>query len=89
MADKPRAKAKADEAEAATKPEAVETEATDVAEKTETKRSTKAKMVTLVATRNTQLADGTFVAEGDEVEVTQEYADALKAERDTSFTFAA
>lgn len=41
--------------------------------------------VTITATKNTMLADGTFVAKGQQVEVTAEYADRLERERDNSF----
>jgi hypothetical protein len=50
--------------------------------KEEVKKSSK---VTLTATRNTQLANGKFVKEGDSVEVTAEYAKRVKAEGNKNF----
>jgi hypothetical protein len=41
--------------------------------------------VTLTATENTTLADGTFVAKGEKVEVTKEYADRIELEKNKSF----
>lgn len=41
--------------------------------------------VILTATENTTLADGTFVAKGEKVEVPKEYADRVKKENNRSF----
>lgn len=43
------------------------------------------KFVTLTATRNTKLADGTFVKKGEKVEVTTEYAGRVKRENNKNF----
>ena len=60
--------------------------AAQTSEKTETtqKKSGNVK-VSLVALQNTQLADGTFVKKGAEVEVTKEYADAVLQEVNPHF----
>lgn len=42
-------------------------------------------LVTLTAVENTQLADGTFIAKGEKVEVTREYAERVKRENNKSF----
>jgi len=55
-------------------------------EKKETKKETnKKKKVTLTATRNTNLANGKFVKKGEQVEVTAEYAERVKKEKNKSF----
>lgn len=41
--------------------------------------------VILTAVENTQLADGTFIAQGEKVEVTKEYAERVKRENNKSF----
>ena len=41
--------------------------------------------VILTAVENTQLADGTFIAQGEKVEVTAEYAERVKRENNKSF----
>ena len=51
--------------------------------KTAKKRSVKKWYVT--AKQNARLADGTFVGEGEKVEVTKEYAERLKAEKNKTF----
>ena len=48
-------------------------------------RSDAEEKVTLTAVENTQLADGTFIAEGEKVEVTREYAERVKRENNKSF----
>lgn len=40
--------------------------------------------VTLIAVENTFLADGTFIAKGEKVEVSKEYADRVERENNKS-----
>jgi len=54
-------------------------------EKIEIKTDKKAEKVILTATKNTFLADGTFVKQGDKVELSREYAERLKKERANNF----
>lgn len=42
-------------------------------------------MVILTATRNTTTADGTFVKEGEQIAVTEEYAERVRAEGNKNF----
>ena len=55
-------------------------------EQTKKHKETKAEdKVILTAVENTTLADGTFIAKGEKVEVTAEYAERVKAEKNKSF----
>lgn len=54
-------------------------------EKIEIKTDKKQEKVVLTATKNTFLADGTFVKQGDKVEVSREYADRVKKEKANNF----
>ena len=47
----------------------------------------KEEKVIITAVENTSLADGTFVAKGEKVEVTAEYAERIKSEQNKSFIF--
>ena len=49
------------------------------------KKSKKVKILTVIAQKNTQLPDGTFVAKGKEVEVTAEYMERLKKAKEKDF----
>lgn len=51
----------------------------------EAQTEAKEETVILTATENTTLADGTFVAKGEKVEVSTEYADRVKKENNRSF----
>jgi len=54
-------------------------------EKIEIKTDKKQEKVVLTATKNTFLADGTFVKQGDKVEVSREYADRVNKEKANNF----
>lgn len=49
------------------------------------KKPKKVKVLTVIAQKNTQLPDGTFVAKGAEVEVTAEYMKRLKQAKEKDF----
>ena len=49
------------------------------------KKPKKVKTLTVIAQKNTQLPDGTFVAKGKEVEVTAEYMERLKQAKEKDF----
>ena len=54
-------------------------------EKIEIKTDKSKEKVILTATKNTYLADGTFVKRDEKVEVTREYAERLKLDRVKDF----
>ena len=57
----------------------------EVKNTSEIKKEKKIETCIIIAQYNTQLADGTFVPKGKEVEVTAEYAERLKKEKVKDF----